>query len=236
MASLDEIVFAVDTNDAKLCLDIFRKTDTPVNGVLPNHYTPLTYAIFKGNLQLATDLLTLGADASTFDDHKKSPLYYTVRYNFLTLVPRLIELGADPSAVINIDGWSPFHLACSIGQTASVKVMLLENGSKFINTPSVAGHTPLHLAARGGFDVTVKVLLENGAIADAKDVQRRQTPLHLAAQKGHTLCCVALLQCDARLHEPDSTALRKTPLELARDFGHFATAAAMLKQYNKDAE
>ena len=75
-----------------------------------------------------------------------------------------------------------------------------------------------------------------GAVADAKDVQRRQTPLHLAAQKGHTKCCVLLLKRDARLHEPDETKMRKTPLELARDFQHFATAAAMLKAYNKDAE
>ncbi len=45
-----------------------------------------------------------------------------------------------------------------------------------------------------------------------------------------------LLESDARLHEPDVTAMRKTPLELARDNRHFATAAAMIKAYNKDAE
>ena len=49
MASLDEIIFAIDTKDEKLCLDIFKKTDTPINVVLPNKYIALTYTIFKAN-------------------------------------------------------------------------------------------------------------------------------------------------------------------------------------------
>ncbi len=236
MASLAEVIFAIDTKAEKLCLDLFTKTDTPTNVILPNKFTALTYSIYKANVQLAYTLLGIGADATTFDEHNKSPLYYAVRYNFVELVDKLLEKGADPSAKINVDGWSCFHLACHMGHTAAVRSMLKEGGSKFANTPSVAGHTPLHLAARSGFEAIVKELLDKGAVPDAKDVQRRQTPLHLAAQKGHTACCVALLQADARLHEPDTTTLRKTPLELARDYQHFATAAAMLKAYNKDAE
>lgn len=80
------------------------------------------------------------------------------------------------------------------------------------------------------------MLLDHGAVADAKDSQRKQTPLHLAAQQGHTECCVLLLKKDARLHEPDHTVMRKTPLELARDCQQFATAAAMIKTYNRNAE
>ena len=237
MASLDEVIFAVDTKDAKLCLEIFKKTETPINVELPNKYTTLTYALFKANAKLAMMLLCdVGADADTFDGHGKNPLYYAVRYNFDEIITKLLELGADPSAAVNADGWSAFHVACHAGKTKAVEIMLLENGSKFVNTPSVGGHTPLHLAAAGGFEATVRVLLGSGAVADAKDAQRRQTPLHLAAQKGHTACCVALLENDARLHEPDITAQRKTPLELARDYQHFATAAAMLKAYNHDAE
>ncbi len=71
MASRDEIIFAVDTKDEKLCLDLFRKTDTPINVVLPNGYTTLTYCIFKADLELVAKLLDLGADVSTFDDHRK---------------------------------------------------------------------------------------------------------------------------------------------------------------------
>ncbi len=130
MASLDEVIFAVDTQDSKLCLELFAKTDTSINVVLPNQYTALTYALFKSNLSLAGKLLDLGADADSFDEHKKNPLYYAVRYNFVDMVQRLLDKGADSSKVINIDRWTPFHLACSLGYLSAAKLMLLDSDAQ----------------------------------------------------------------------------------------------------------
>ena len=111
---------------------------------------------------LARALLDLGADAGTYDEHQKTPLYHAVRYNMGELVDLLIEKGADLTATINIDKWSPFHLACSMGHSAIVKQMLLEQQAAFVNEASVAGHTALHLAANNGHHVVVEALLEAG--------------------------------------------------------------------------
>lgn len=84
-------------------------------------------------------LLSLGADAETFDSHKKNPMYYAVRYNHIDFVEQLLNKGANCMDEINIDKWTPFHLACSMGHTKIVQLMLLETEGKHVNAITIAG-------------------------------------------------------------------------------------------------
>ncbi|CAB1115548.1 unnamed protein product [Ectocarpus sp. CCAP 1310/34] len=60
------------------------------------------------------------------------------------------------------------------------------------------GHTPLHLAAGLGCDDMMPLILQQGAVVDALDNQRR-TPLHLAATVGSCPAVEVLLAAGADL-------------------------------------
>lgn len=54
-----------------------------------------------------------------------------------------------------------------------------------MNTPDNSGYTPLHYAARKGHVDICKILLQNGALIDAKTNSGQATPLHKAAAAGN---------------------------------------------------
>lgn len=76
---------------------------------------------------------------------------------------------------------TPLHLAAASGDAAQVRY-LLATGSDPNARDTVAGTTPLHLAAgySGSVDV-VRLLLDAGADPDAREQSMGGTPLHVAA-------------------------------------------------------
>ena len=58
-------------------------------------------------------------------------------------------------------------------------VTVLMNKGAFVNPRDQEGNTPLHLAAKGGHDGTVRILLSDGADATIRN-NAGQTPLDLA--------------------------------------------------------
>lgn len=94
-------------------------------------------------------------------------------------------LASDPELVRawSVDGFTALHLACFFGQEEIAKT-LVENGADVAvaarNPMQVA---PLHSAAAGRKVAIVKMLLEHGAPANARQ-QGGWTALHAAAQNG----------------------------------------------------
>lgn len=60
-----------------------------------------------------------------------------------------------------------------------------DNCKGIVNTPDNSGYTPLHYAARKGHVDICKILLQNGALIDAKTNSGQATPLHKAAAAGN---------------------------------------------------
>jgi hypothetical protein len=85
----------------------------------------------------------------------------------------------------------------------------------------------LHQAARCGDDVSVRLLLEEGAEVAAKDNLGR-APLHLAAEKGHEAVVRLLLEEGAEVAAKDS--LGRAPLHWAAEKGHEAVVRLLLKE------
>ena len=56
-------------------------------------------------------------------------------------------------------------------------------GQKLLDSTFENGNTPLHVAAKQGKCLAVKVLLDQGFNARAKNMHHR-TPMHLAAEEG----------------------------------------------------
>ena len=61
---------------------------------------------------------------------------------------------------------------------------MIENGA-LIDVVDKYVWTALHFAAKKGYINIVKLLVDKGAIIDAKDSQYSVTPLHVAAIVGH---------------------------------------------------
>ncbi len=72
-----------------------------------------------------------------------------------------------------------------------------------INAPSIDGQTPLHVAARMGQIVIVRMLLDNGAAIDAPD-RKGHTPIYWAVMTGRTQVAELLVKRGARF---DPTAM-----------------------------
>lgn len=86
--------------------------------------------------------------------------------------------------------------------------------------------TPLHWAARFGFQALARLLLQNGALPNCEDDEGK-TPLHYAAIGGGHPGAAAQLLCRGA-HVDALSATSDTPLHLAAMFGSTGVAAALL--------
>ncbi len=108
----------------------------------------------------------------------------------------LIEQGADVSFASPATGETPLHASlCNVNRLARDRVLkvLLSNGANpncatrpavetgsFMRDCRTKGETPLHRAAAFGNEKTVQMLLDSGAVIDAKDMNG-DTPLSWAS-------------------------------------------------------
>jgi ankyrin repeat protein len=111
-------------------------------------------------------------------------LFEAIRAGDLSRVAALVA--ADPSLAI---------FAASIqGETAKVEELLAANRS-LIGALSTDGWTPLHLAAFFGQEPTARLLLNKGAVVNARSTNPMQnTPLHAAAAGKHAALVKLLIE------------------------------------------
>ncbi|XP_029908912.1 ankyrin repeat domain-containing protein 27 isoform X2 [Myripristis murdjan] len=119
------------------------------------------------------------------------------------------------------------HPLCQCPNCAPAqKRCVLQAGALGVNSSSVDGFTPLHVAALHGHSTLVTLLTRHGANVNARNNQSA-TPLHLACQNSHIQVVRSLLECNAKINKKDHYG--NTPLIHACLRGNLETATTLLE-------
>lgn len=129
------------------------------------------------------------------------------------------EIDNDPSLLESrsSDGWTPLHLAAFFGYDDLVKALLDRGASIEARSTNAMKNTPLHAASGGRHISTIRLLLENGANANATQ-EGGWTALHAAAQNGDQETAELLLAHGADLEARAGN--NQCALDLALTKGH----------------
>ena len=155
-------------------------------------YTALHVAAIKGNLELTSRLLKLGADPRVVADRDASVLITAVVHKApIALLELLVAHGADVT-VPNADGFGALHALAEINDPTPLP-WLVARGLD-LEQLTHRGHTPLQIAAALGHVEALNALLDAGANASTVSAQGA-TAREIAIAEGKTESVNAL---DAR--------------------------------------
>lgn len=107
----------------------------------------------------------------------------------------------------------------------------LKRGANINVKDELNGRTPLHIAARGGDEMSkvVEALLKFSADVNIQDGNDEETPLGIAASHGFEKIAKILLKHGAEYNKKDKTAQR-TPLHLAIRNGNLGIVQALIEE------
>ncbi|KAJ4425834.1 hypothetical protein ANN_27460 [Periplaneta americana] len=165
-----------------------------------DYKTPLSWAAYKGDLEMVSLLVEKGADVNVYDAWKLTPLYYAITGCHLNVVQFLIENGADVNACNN-NGDSPITVAAEQGNVDVVK-LLMDKGadvnacnnfgaSVIFSAKRGVGESPIFAAAKAGNVDVVRFLMDKGA--DVNACNDFGQSLIFAAVKGGSVHIMRLL-------------------------------------------
>jgi len=213
-----------------------------VNAAQGDGTTPLHWAAYRVDIEMATLLLEHGANPSVVNAYGSSPLGEAVKVAAEELVEILLDAGADPSAR-NADGQTALMLAARSGSVPIAR-MLIERGVDVSERETWRGQSALIWAADARHPSIVDLLIENGAEVDyrAESIDwpsqitaepRAQyrpvgglTPLLYAARSGCSDCVRSIVAAGADIDRPTPEGM--TPLMLALDNEALDTAMLLL--------
>src|SRR5712692_3715913 len=139
----------------------------PVASLLGAAASDLADAAMKRNKEAVRSLLQRKADVNAPQVDGTTALHWAVRLDDLDTADMLIRAGAHVSAA-NRAGATPMQLAALNGNAAMVEKLIKAGADP--NVPlTQSGDTALMMASRAGKTDAINVLLESGAMVNAKE-------------------------------------------------------------------
>ena len=177
----------------------------------------------RADPRIAKRLIDANVNVNIRDSDSKTPLHIAAKNQNAAIVRMLIEEGAEIDAV-DVDGYTPLtfsitdrhhtQLSWNILHCESIRLLIDENADVMHCTEYLS--TPLHVAAASGQRDVVVLLIKNGAVIDALDIERR-TPLNQAIRVGEREVVYDLLELGASPNQCNNDDL-STPLHQAAIF------------------
>lgn len=169
-------------------------------------------------LETATLLIRKGADVNSKDKYGETALIKAVLKNNSDLIYLLLNNNADPSIKRN-DNETALTLTTIKKQFESSRIFEIWNKAK---KNSFDLNDELISAAKNGYTVILKILLDRGIKLDVKRLGFTSTigeeALLIATKKGHTPIIEILIENDVYIDVKDSKGV--TPLMVASDGTH----------------
>lgn len=142
-------------------------------------------AVLNGNFETVKALLQTPNIINSLDGNNNTPLHAAMVNPNPEMIQVLLLNNADPN-IKNSHKMTPLHLAVCKKNGLAVVRLLIEAGAK-INKADKYGNTPLHIAARYGYQDILEELLKAGANVAAMN-NEFQMPLALAKRFSHKHC------------------------------------------------
>lgn len=178
---------------------------------------PLEYAAARGNGDLVTTLLKLGANGSSVGPkgcRGRTLLDAAVEGGNADVVCALLRAGSGPDINVDEAKRSPLHATIFGGNIAAARALVAAGAD--VNHLDREGHyTPLHAAVSEGYEEIVPHLLIAGADPNAPAGSRWEgTALHMAVERGNKNVVSALL-CNPNTDKNSLDFYHQSPLMLA---------------------
>src|SRR5499427_3230509 len=215
-----------------------------VNAAQGDGTTPLHWAIYKVDADLARALLERGAKPDVINKYGSSPLAEAVKVANARLVGMLLDAGSNVE-VANQEGQTALMLAARAG-SLDVAELLVRQGANVNARETWRGQTALMWAAAGRSAELTQFLIDHKADVNARSLAndwpsqmtgepRNQyrptgglTPLLYAARSGCTDCVKELLDAGADPNRPNPDGV--TPLMVAIDNFAYDTAKLLFER------
>ncbi|KAF6198752.1 hypothetical protein GE061_006774 [Apolygus lucorum] len=201
----------------------------PCNTVLGGNYTPLHLACSYGHLGIVKRLLKRGADLEVKTLEGRTPVHTAVSHfkGDTNALLEIVQLMIDSGAKINTldqENSTIIHAAVD-NQCLPLVKLIFELITKinldfktFVNSTTLCGLTPLHIAAANGCVELAEFLLQHNANINlvSPNSPDEFTPLHIASKNIHVDIIKLFLSRGANVNA--LSALNQTPAHVILSF------------------